>query len=121
MRSRPAALGRRPAGPHPARPRAAGSRRLAVIRRIRRDATTPILILSARADERDKVAALEAGADDYVTKPFGMAELRARIGALLRRAGGPARRRRRGACRLGPVVLDIAAPRGDRRRHADST
>ncbi len=61
----------------------------AVVRRIRHDATTPILILSARSDERDKVATLEAGADDYVTKPFGMDELRARVGALLRRAGGP--------------------------------
>ena len=54
---------------------------LTVVRRVRRDATTPILILSARAEEADKVAALEAGADDYVTKPFGMAELRARIAA----------------------------------------
>ena len=61
-----------------------------VVRRVRRDATTPILILSARSEERDKVAALEAGADDYVTKPFGLDELRARVGALLRRAGGPA-------------------------------
>ena len=56
-----------------------------LIRRVRRDATTPILVLSARDAEHDKVAALEAGADDYVTKPFGLAELRARVGALLRR------------------------------------
>ena len=61
-----------------------------VIRRVRRDGTTPILILSARDDEPDKVAALELGADDYVTKPFGLEELRARVAALLRRAAGPA-------------------------------
>ncbi len=61
-----------------------------VIRRVRRDGTTPILILSARDDELDKVAALELGADDYVTKPFGLEELRARVAALLRRAAGPA-------------------------------
>jgi two-component system KDP operon response regulator KdpE len=78
-----------------------------VIRRIRRDATTPILVLSARETERDKVAALEAGADDYVTKPFGMAELRARIAALLRRAAGPAADAT-GIVSLGPVSLDIA-------------
>ena len=57
-----------------------------IIRRVRRDATTPILVLSARGAERDKVAALEAGADDYLAKPFGLAELRARITALLRRS-----------------------------------
>ena len=63
---------------------------LDVLRRIRLEATTPILVLSARGRETDKVTALEAGADDYVTKPFGMAELRARIAALIRRAAGPA-------------------------------
>ena len=73
----------------------------AVVRHVRRDATTPILILSARADERVKVATLEAGADDYVTKPFGMDELRARIGAVLRRAAGPAADAT-GVVRLGP-------------------
>jgi two-component system KDP operon response regulator KdpE len=80
---------------------------LTVVRRVRRDATTPILILSARAEETDKVAALEAGADDYVTKPFGMAELRARIAAVLRRAGGPSADAT-GIVSLGPVVLDVA-------------
>ena len=47
----------------------------------------PIVILSARETERDKVAALDAGADDYVTKPFGMGELFARLRAALRRVG----------------------------------
>jgi two-component system alkaline phosphatase synthesis response regulator PhoP len=49
--------------------------------------TTPIIVLSAREDEYDKVAALRLGADDYITKPFGLAELMARVGAVLRRAG----------------------------------
>ncbi len=61
---------------------------LAVLRRMRRDGTTPIVILSARDEEREKVAALDAGADDYLTKPFGTSELHARIRAALRRAGG---------------------------------
>jgi two-component system, OmpR family, KDP operon response regulator KdpE len=82
----------------------------AVVRHIRHDASTPILILSARSDERDKVATLEAGADDYVTKPFGMDELRARVGALLRRAGGPAAATD-GSLTLGPIVVDVQARR----------
>ena len=78
-----------------------------VIRKIRREASTPILILSARVDEAEKVAALEAGADDYVTKPFGLDELRARVAALLRRASGPAADRE-GRMTVGPVVVDVA-------------
>jgi two-component system, OmpR family, KDP operon response regulator KdpE len=78
-----------------------------VIRHVRHDATTPILVMSARGEERDKVAALEAGADDYVTKPVGMAELRARIAALLRRAGGPAADQD-GVLRVGNVAVDVA-------------
>ncbi len=50
--------------------------------------STPILVLTARADEVDLVVGLDAGADDYVTKPFRLAELLARVRALLRRAGG---------------------------------
>jgi two-component system KDP operon response regulator KdpE len=59
-----------------------------VCRVVRNHADTPILILSARGAERDKVAALDLGADDYVTKPFGPEELMARVRAALRRALG---------------------------------
>ena len=79
---------------------------MTVIRRVRGDGTTPILILSARDGEPDKVAALELGADDYVTKPFGLEELRARVAALLRRAAGPAADTA-GSIALGPLVLDV--------------
>jgi DNA-binding response OmpR family regulator len=67
----------------------------------------PIIMLTALGSEADAVLGLEAGADDYVTKPFGLAELRSRIRAVLRRAG------RQGlgepVLRAGPVVLDHAA------------
>jgi two-component system KDP operon response regulator KdpE len=78
-----------------------------VIRRVRSEANTPILVLSARTEERDRVQALELGADDYLTKPFGVAELRARVAALLRRAGGGAADAG-GVLRVGPVTLDQA-------------
>jgi two-component system, OmpR family, KDP operon response regulator KdpE len=80
---------------------------IVLIRRVRRDATTPILVLSARDAEPDKVAALELGADDYVTKPFGLPELRARIGAVLRRVGAAAGDPG-GRIVLGPVVIDVS-------------
>ena len=66
-----------------------------VVRRVRRESTTPILILSARDQERDKVEALEQGADDYVTKPFGLAELRARDVRVAPPSWRPGRRRAR--------------------------
>jgi len=75
-----------------------------VIRRIRRDAVTPIIVLSARGEERDKVAGLEAGADDYLSKPFAIGELEARIHAVLRRLGPDVDPD--GRLRLGPVELD---------------
>jgi two-component system, OmpR family, KDP operon response regulator KdpE len=81
-----------------------------LVRRVRRDAATPILILTARAAEHDKVAALDAGADDYVTKPFGMDELRARVTALLRRAGGP-NADASGLLRIGVIAMDIPSRR----------
>jgi two-component system KDP operon response regulator KdpE len=80
---------------------------MTIVRRLRREATTPILILSARSQEHDKIAALESGADDYVTKPFSMGELHARIRALLRRAAGPAADAS-GVVRTGPLMLDVA-------------
>ncbi len=57
-------------------------------RAVRRDSQTPIIILSARADEADRVRGLELGADDYVVKPFNLSELAARVRAILRRSTG---------------------------------
>jgi two-component system KDP operon response regulator KdpE len=70
--------------------------------------STPILVLSAREGSGDKVAALDAGADDYVTKPFGMDELLARIRAALRRAA-PADAGAAGTVQLGEIVVDVGA------------
>src|SRR6185503_3606384 len=78
---------------------------LDVIRRIRRDAMTPIVILSARFAEREKVEALERGADDFVTKPFGLDELHARLRVALRRAAGPGGDLE-GRTVVGPLVMD---------------
>ncbi len=61
---------------------------LEVTRRIRRDSDVPILVVTARSAEADKLLGLELGADDYVTKPFSTAELIARVRALLRRSSG---------------------------------
>ena len=58
-----------------------------VLRRVRRDMDVPVVMLSARGRETDKVEALDAGADDYLTKPFGVEELLARVRAALRRVG----------------------------------
>ena len=59
------------------------------IRELRAWSTIPVIVLSARAEETEKVRALDAGADDYLTKPFGAAELAARVRAHLRRRGAP--------------------------------
>jgi two-component system, OmpR family, KDP operon response regulator KdpE len=78
-----------------------------VIRRVRRDAQTPIIVLSARDAEATKVEALELGADDYVTKPFGMAELHARLRSVIRRAAGPAADPT-GRVVAGDLVFDVS-------------
>jgi two-component system KDP operon response regulator KdpE len=78
---------------------------LGVLRRIRRDATTPVIVLSARGEERDKVEALDLGADDYLAKPFGMAELHARARAALRRTL-VSEVDQSGAVEIGPLRLD---------------
>ena len=81
---------------------------LEVCRRLREWSRVPIILLSVRGDERTKVQALDAGADDYLTKPFGMEELRARIQAVVRRAvvepGGAAE----SVIRVGALELDLA-------------
>jgi two-component system, OmpR family, response regulator PhoP len=85
-----------------------------IIRRLRaKGSLLPILVLTARSRWQDKVEGLEAGADDYLAKPFEMDELLARLRALLRRAQGAATQE----LRAGPVRLDPAAQRvwvGDR-------
>ena len=63
---------------------------LEVIRRVRESSQMPIVVLSARGQEKDKIAALDLGADDYVAKPFSVGELLARIRAALRRSSGSA-------------------------------
>src|SRR3972149_4862516 len=62
---------------------------LEVCRRLRAESTVPIIMLTARDDELDKVLGLELGADDYITKPFSIREFRSRVRALLRRASTP--------------------------------
>ena len=78
---------------------------LDVIRHIRREAMTPIVILSGRFAEREKVEALDRGADDYVTKPFGLDELHARIRVALRRSVGAAGDAG-GRITVGPLEFD---------------
>ena len=82
---------------------------LETTRRIRQTSLVPIIVLTALSEEQDKVAALDLGADDYLTKPFGVEELLARVRAVLRRSrpqppAGPA-----SALRAGDITLDPAA------------
>ena len=79
-----------------------------VIQGLRGWTSAPIIVLSGRADSTDKVEALDAGADDYVTKPFGMDELLARIRAAGRRAAPDGEVPQ---VRLGELVIDLAAKR----------
>ena len=85
-----------------------------VCQEIRSRSTVPIIMLTALDDEVDKVVGLELGADDYITKPFGLSELRSRVRAVLRRAsmGAPA------ADEPDVAVLDEAGVRLDRGRRA---
>jgi len=74
------------------------------LRAYRKEANTPVILLTARLEESDKVLGLELGADDYVTKPFGMRELVARINAVLRRSspGAPPSE----TLRVGDILID---------------
>lgn len=78
-----------------------------VVRRIRQWSSMPIIVLSARSSERAKIEALDAGADDYVTKPFGVGELLARVRVALRHSvrGG----QRNGILKLGEASIDLEA------------
>jgi two-component system KDP operon response regulator KdpE len=81
---------------------------LAVLRGIPAENRPPVIVLSARGQEGDKVTALDAGAEDYLTKPFGASELLARIRVVLRRSGGtPA-----------PDVIEVGPFKIDQPRHA---
>lgn len=84
---------------------------LEVVARLRASSKVPIMVLSARDTEETKIAALDAGADDYVTKPFGMGELVARVRAALRRAAPPAAE---ATVTTPDFVIDLSAKRVQR-------
>jgi two-component system, OmpR family, KDP operon response regulator KdpE len=79
---------------------------LEVIRRLREWSAVPVIVLSARGQERDKVTALDAGADDYVSKPFGAEELLARIRVALRHAAGASHEGGDAAFTVGDLQVD---------------
>jgi two-component system, OmpR family, KDP operon response regulator KdpE len=79
---------------------------LDVIAEVRTWSRVPILVLSVRASEEEKVEALDRGASDFVTKPFGMAELLARVRALLR--DRPREGSETAVCSVGPLIVDVA-------------
>ena len=79
---------------------------VALLLDLRSWSSVPVIVLSARVDEGDKIAALDAGADDYLTKPFGTGELQARVRAQLRRRGSSAASES-DKVTLGDVVIDL--------------
>jgi DNA-binding response OmpR family regulator len=81
---------------------------LEVCRRLRTGSAVPIIMLTARDDEVDKVLGLELGADDYITKPFSIREFRSRIRAVLRRAGLRADHATDGTIEAGAIAIDPA-------------
>ena len=87
-----------------------------VCRRIQADRPVPVLMLTARADEADVLVGLGVGADDYLTKPFRMRELVARVGALLRRVERAAELVGRRPLELGDLRVDAGRPPGLARR-----
>ena len=80
---------------------------LEVTRRLREWSTVPIIVLSARGQEQDKIAALDAGADDYLTKPFGVGELLARIRVALRHRLQAGRDAEQSVVNLGAIRIDL--------------
>lgn len=88
---------------------------LTLIRALHAEGRGPVMVLSARAGEQHKVRALDAGADDYLTKPFGIAELGARVRALTRRSGTAPPSAAGAPVVLGELLVDAAARRAERR------
>jgi len=88
-----------------------GTDGLTLTREVRASSSVPILILSARGEEIDRVVGLEVGADDYLAKPFSPRELLARLRALLRRSQAPAAAHAAGIIEFGPFRLDVGARR----------
>src|SRR5258707_13426175 len=86
---------------------------LELCKRIRAMSTVPIIVLSVKGEEKTKVEALDCGADDYVTKPFGIDELLARVRAALRRSGGDSEL---ASFEAGGVPLELGGPGGHARR-----
>ncbi len=84
---------------------------LEVIRRLREWTTVPIIVLSARGQERDKIAALDAGGDDYVSKPFGIGELLARMRVVLRHAARTPGEGADSTFSVGDLHVDVALRR----------
>ena len=78
-----------------------------VLKAIRQESDTPIIMLTARAEELDKLLGLELGADDYITKPFRPMEVMARVKAVLRRSQGKLSREE-GPVRVGPIEIDLS-------------
>ena len=81
---------------------------LEVCRRLRSQSSVPIIMLTARDDELDKVIGLELGADDYITKPFSIREFRSRVRALLRRAAAPHAAARNDVITVDGLSIDVA-------------
>ena len=82
---------------------------LEACQRIREFSDVPIIMLTAKADDMDKLMGFEHGADDYLTKPFNILELKARVRALLRRSGGQSRQERTARLVCGHIALDTDA------------
>jgi len=84
---------------------------LSLCRMLRRDSEVPIIMLTARGTEMDRITGLETGADDYVVKPFSLGELLARVRAQLRRAGSEKRASAATRLQAGDLALDLVARR----------
>jgi len=97
---------------------------LEVTRKLREWTQTPIIVISARGQEKDKVAALDAGADDYLTKPFGVPELLARMRVAQRHRAAAEGQAEEPVFRLGPLRVDRAKRQvfvGDEEKHLTPT